>query len=205
MRGVRGSVGAAGSGAVVEGAGGAMGGNVSHEWQLDANGEGQDSLRLCRSCGAWRNAEIESCSSCSTNKPGLPDETIEGQLEVGHTFQLGDRYSAPRLMNCFGLGLSRLLAALAVAPRWPEELAVTGTILLLPPRNSQLPSAKVLDHLLSECSSHQHVLVWDDPAPRVSLAQRLARARLLRPPRIRQLVKNGSRLLDEEGNVINQF
>ena len=86
----------------------------------------------------------------------------------------------------------------------PAILAPIGVALLLPPRDP-LPPDSLLDRLVSEILPHQHVLLWDDPNPRVSLAQRLERARQLRPSRTLQLVGKGKRLLDEEGSIIHQL
>lgn len=98
-----------------------------------------------------RKAEVSSHPILLTNiQPGDTCQTCQSgkidsvkAIEVGHTFYLGDRYSAPLKlqvkdaqdrtvnvqMGCHGIGLSRLIAALAAVKRddkglaWPAVVA----------------------------------------------------------------------------------
>lgn len=164
---------------------GAMGGSVSHEWLLLDHPEATDPVVRCE-CGQWRTQEVDRCG-CGLSSSHVDSSPHKG-LEVGHTFQLGRRYGP--LMGCYGVGVSRLLASLAVpSSSWPVSLASYHTVLVLPPRCSSVPDS-LLNRLLHAVPSHAKLLIWDDPNPRVSLATRTRRARLLLPPRIVQYVRD---------------
>lgn len=78
---------------------GAMGGNLSHEFHLP-NPSAEDNLLICNSCGhKSKKDEVKNhteCEECGKNSL----KTVE-TVEVGHTFQLGDKYS-----TTFGVSLS---------------------------------------------------------------------------------------------------
>lgn len=119
---------------------GAIGGSLSHEFHIES-ASGQDTLLHCSDCGFCGNAELIA--------PGPCPECAQGQLqskrglEIGHTFILGTRYSAalgatfknaagdnvPMEMGCYGIGVSRLMAAVvecshdAAGIRWPRVLS----------------------------------------------------------------------------------
>lgn len=102
----------------VEADSGAMGGDVSHEFHLP-NPSAEDSLLICKKCKTAKKKDEHSgsfeCAKCNSNFEKL--DTVE----VGHTFQLGEKYSRifhalspkqnPYFMCCFGLGLTRIIAA----------------------------------------------------------------------------------------------
>jgi len=105
---------------------GTMGGKESHEFHVLAD-VGEDELVVCPACGSGWNAEMDldfgdTCANCEER--GL--QRRRG-IEVGHNFKLGTRYSdamgvtlpdeggsafAP-IMGCYGIGVSRLIAAAA--------------------------------------------------------------------------------------------
>ncbi|CAD7014272.1 probable proline--tRNA ligase, mitochondrial [Ceratitis capitata] len=127
----------------VEAASGMMGGSLSHEYHFIAP-IGEDQLLSCDSCGYAANVETveessdKACSHCNSSSlrrvPGI---------EVGHTFLLNDKYSKPLkamylkengkpeylVMGCYGIGISRLMAAAVEVLasenelRWPTLLA----------------------------------------------------------------------------------
>ncbi|XP_011186235.2 probable proline--tRNA ligase, mitochondrial [Zeugodacus cucurbitae] len=128
----------------VEAATGMMGGSVSHEYHYLA-ATGEDQLITCDSCGYAANIETineadsdKHCPRCKSTKL----RSVTG-IEVGHTFVLNDKYSKPLkatflqehgkpenlVMGCYGIGISRLVAAavevLATETelRWPTLLA----------------------------------------------------------------------------------
>jgi prolyl-tRNA synthetase len=106
--------------------GGAIGGSLTHEFHV-VSAEGEDSLAVCPDCSHAVNAEAATeeigdavCVACG----GQPASTRG--IEVAHTFLLGTRYSeafqagvkfagastaTPMSMGCYGIGISRLLAA----------------------------------------------------------------------------------------------
>ncbi|XP_063632339.1 probable proline--tRNA ligase, mitochondrial [Cydia splendana] len=126
---------------------GEMGGSESHEWQLPA-AAGEDKVSVCVVC---RQATVEEQCQC-----GGSTETVSS-MEVGHTFILGTRYSEvlganyvapsgppqPILMSCYGIGITRLLAASLealstdAALRWPEPIAPYRAILIGPKEGSK--------------------------------------------------------------------
>uniref|UniRef100_A0AC35FP24 Proline--tRNA ligase n=1 Tax=Panagrolaimus sp. PS1159 TaxID=55785 RepID=A0AC35FP24_9BILA len=130
---------------------GAMGGNFSHEFHLP-NPSAEDTLLICKSCGNQsKKDEVKSLSNCC--KCDSKDLKIIETVEVGHTFQLGERYSKvfeanstngnPYFMCCFGLGITRIIAAaidvLSVsnkAMRLPNILSPFKVVIILPKENS---------------------------------------------------------------------
>lgn len=142
---------------------GNIGGTLSHEFQLPAD-IGEDRLLLCGSCSFSANVETLSsdqsvCPECKTGKL----EESKG-IEVGHTFYLGKKYS--RIFNasfsnsqnkqtitemgCFGLGVTRILAAgIEVLSkedeiRWPDLLAPYQVCVLPPKKGSKTEAASTL-------------------------------------------------------------
>ena len=138
----------------VEADSGAMGGSISHEFHFLAD-VGEDTIKVCPQCQKGFNQEVVTdakCQDCSVN-------TLDSakSIEVGHTFLLGDRYSKvlnatfraengkPSVpeMGCFGLGVSRILAAsvevlsLEREIRWPPLIAPYSVAILAPKRGSK--------------------------------------------------------------------
>jgi len=127
---------------VVDADSGAIGGNGSKEFHVLAN-SGEDTILVCDSCDYGANIEtiyddekeIDSLNELSYEQ--LQEKTVTQKcncggtlsfkkgIEVGHIFQLGDRYSKaleatflnkdgktqPFEMATFGIGVSRLIAA----------------------------------------------------------------------------------------------
>jgi prolyl-tRNA synthetase len=103
---------------------GAMGGDVSHEFMVPA-AVGEDTVVTCGPCGyqagaaEGRNAGAD-CPACGQGKL-----TAQVAIELGHIFQLGTKYSQaqgacfldedgkkkPIIMGCYGIGVSRVIAA----------------------------------------------------------------------------------------------
>jgi len=107
---------------MVEADTGNIGGSSSHEFMVLAP-SGEDTVVFCPACAYASNVELAGeavhCPLCQ----GRLDRTTA--IEVGHVFDLGDRYSTPMAagfldpdgretlfhMGCYGIGVSRLLAA----------------------------------------------------------------------------------------------
>ncbi len=102
---------------------GDMGGDMAHEFQL-INEMGEDTIYLC-DCGFAANKEMidedsEVCPKCGCNM-----NKVRG-IEIGNIFQLGTKYSKSMdltyvgadgesklpIMGCYGIGVSRVLAAI---------------------------------------------------------------------------------------------
>lgn len=124
----------------VEALSGSIGGNDSDEFMILAS-SGEDDVLICESCGYGRNMEVDDeekkCPECG-------DELAQkSAIEAGHIFKLGDKYSKkldanytdkegnqhPVIMGCYGIGVSRLMAAVAELLSdekglvWPREIA----------------------------------------------------------------------------------
>ncbi|KAF6018990.1 PARS2 [Bugula neritina] len=106
---------------------GAIGGSTSHEYHIES-AVGEDTLKLCDKCGDAVNIElytdVHQPKNCQYGSCTEKRRTVKG-IELAHTFLLGDRYSKPlnvtyrskenkpeyTYMGCYGIGVSRLLAA----------------------------------------------------------------------------------------------
>jgi prolyl-tRNA synthetase len=119
---------------------------------------------------------------------------VDRGIEVGHTFQLGTKYSTaigasytdekgaqhPMVMGCYGIGVSRIVAAVAeehhdeAGLRWPEALAPYDVHLIsLPGRGEAAAEVALAADLLyqSLCSRGVEVLYDDrDASPGVKFA-----------------------------------
>ncbi|XP_074600589.1 putative proline--tRNA ligase, mitochondrial isoform X2 [Brevipalpus obovatus] len=132
---------------------GNIGGILSHEYHLRTN-SGEDKILVCESCKEGfseeyiltSNEKLDECISCGAKLK----ETLS--LELGHTFILGTRYSKPfnciytkfegnrsfLEMGCYGLGVSRIMAAcLEAFPAkrtltWPKIIAPYLVCLITP-------------------------------------------------------------------------
>lgn len=119
---------------------GAIGGNHSHEFHIECE-SGQDTLNTCQSCQFGGNSEVFTDSKCP--QCGSTHMSAVRGLEIGHTFLLGDKYSQAlnakfkdqvgkeqfMQMGCYGIGVSRLMAAIVEANNdsngiiWPSTVA----------------------------------------------------------------------------------
>ena len=130
----------------VEADSGVMGGSVSHEFMVPA-ASGEDLVLVCPTCrrvSPLSEGETKTCSLCNLD---LQKVTT---VEVGHIFQLGTKYTQalgaqflddkgklqPIIMGCYGIGVSRLIAAVieqnhdAQGIIWPREVSPFEVILL---------------------------------------------------------------------------
>ncbi|EEC20471.1 tRNA synthetases class II, putative, partial [Ixodes scapularis] len=162
----------------VKASSGAMGGNYSHEFHFLSN-IGEDRLFVCPKCHIGVSAdktENQPCDQCST-----PLEEERG-VEVAHAFSLGTVYSDPLkasfmdsdgknkalVMNCFGIGVTRLLAAsLEVLStqsqlRWPLAIAPFKVAVVTPKARSHEEEVGLpLSLHLTSCLSSQDILAGD--------------------------------------------
>lgn len=121
---------------------GDMGGNMSHEFQVIAQ-SGEDKIVYSEHSDYAANIEV-------INIEQTPDLQTARGIEVGHIFQLGDRYSKvmkakvlnqqnqeqTMLMGCYGIGGSRLVAACIEQKHdelgiiWPEIIAPFKVVII---------------------------------------------------------------------------
>lgn len=139
---------------IVKADSGSIGGNTSEEFHVLAN-SGEDLLAFSNESDFACNVEI--IDEEDVNKiPGMPSPDGKGTLsvkrgiEVGHIFQLGDKYSKSLnlkvqsnnsmsflQMGCYGIGVSRIVAASIEQSHddngiiFPKELAPFDIILIL--------------------------------------------------------------------------
>ncbi|XP_015177430.1 PREDICTED: probable proline--tRNA ligase, mitochondrial [Polistes dominula] len=131
-----------------EGDTGTIGGCLSHEYHYLSN-SGEDIVLSCQSCNYRVNKNISTQSECPHCNTELQ---AHNAIEVGHTFLLDTKYSKPfnavyrdqnieepLVMGCFGIGLSRIMAASAEILstkeeiKWPKCIA-PFTVCIIPPK-----------------------------------------------------------------------
>jgi prolyl-tRNA synthetase len=127
----------------VEADNGDIGGSGSHEFQVLAD-SGEDTIAYCQICHFAANIEKGVKENDPCPKEGcLGILAVAKGIEVGHIFQLGDKYSQSMgvkvlnensqsvvvQMGCYGIGVSRLVAAAIEQNHdefgiiWPETIA----------------------------------------------------------------------------------
>lgn len=108
----------------VEAGTGNIGGSFSHEFMALAD-TGEEEIASCNKCGYAASVELikggaGACPKCHEGSLG-----ISRGIEVGHTFELGTKYSGSMgaayldgngqsksiVMGCYGIGVSRIVAA----------------------------------------------------------------------------------------------
>ncbi|XP_034440000.1 probable proline--tRNA ligase, mitochondrial isoform X2 [Hippoglossus hippoglossus] len=184
---------------------GNIGGKLSHEFQLPAD-IGEDRLLVCGNCSF--SANVETLSSDGTDCPQCKTGTlVESKgIEVGHTFYLGKKYSQlfnatfsnaqnkPSVaeMGCFGLGVTRILAAAIEVMsteegiRWPGLLAPYQVCVLPPKKGSKVDEvallANELVHALGEALPRLRGEVVLDDRTQMTIGKRLKDANRLGYP-----------------------
>ncbi len=169
---------------------GVMGGSRSHEFIVPAE-SGESLVGRCESCQmAWPLPEEKEhdedqraghCPQCK--KKGA----VRRGLEVGHIFQLGTKYTKaldatylddtgnrkPILMGCYGIGVSRILAAVieehhdADGICWPDSVAPFSVVILS--LLSDPPSREAADSIYREAKDKGWDVLWDDREERAGI------------------------------------
>lgn len=144
---------------------GDMGGSMSHEYHLLAEA-GEDTVYSCDSCGIAFNQEVMQSGPCPQCSKSL---TKSNGIELGHTFLLGTRYTKalgamykspsgeliPMEMGCYGIGVSRLVAAIAESCNdekglvWPSSVA-PYRVIITGGQSMDTESAATLEALRSQ-------------------------------------------------------
>ena len=114
--------------------------------------------------------------------PGGNPIAIARGIEVGHIFQLGDKYSAsmnasvldqngrqtPMLMGCYGIGVSRIVAAAIEQNHddkgivWPQPIAPFDVALLALNGKKSAEVRSSADNLYETLQSAGHEVLYDD-------------------------------------------
>lgn len=157
----------------IEADSGAMGGSTSHEFMVPAE-IGEDILF---SCLAGCNTYSKKKGNCPECEKKLDEKKM---VEVGHIFKLGTKYSQaqdaffldekgkrlPFIMGCYGIGVSRILAAIAEVNSdekgliWPKRVSPFD-LSLVAANDEVLPAALQLEEVLS--NEGFSILVDDRP------------------------------------------
>jgi prolyl-tRNA synthetase len=165
---------------IVEADSGAMGGDLSHEFLIMAP-IGEDFVAQCSSCGFAQGAKEDfqegaKCPQCS-------QATMQKKvaIELGHIFQLGTKYTdaleglyldedgkrKPMVMGCYGIGVSRMIAAIIEANSdangiiWPKEVAPFD-VEILPLQGNDPESMKLARDYYDELRKEGFEVLLDD-------------------------------------------
>jgi prolyl-tRNA synthetase len=159
---------------ITEADSGVMGGSVSHEF-LILSESGEDTVYLCGKCNYATGKNLQNC-------PGCENPLYEKKaIEIGHIFKLGTKYSnslsafftddkggrAPIIMGCYGIGVSRAIAAIIEANHdaggiiWPKEVAPFD-LLLLPLNIADLDSRQLAFGLYHQLNQAGLNVLLDD-------------------------------------------
>jgi len=164
----------------VSGETGLIGGAMSHEFMVPCE-TGEDEIVLCPSCNWGSNVKIlkkipKTCPQCRSKQVKR-----EKAIEVGHTFYLGTKYSAPMdavfvdasgktnpfIMGCYGIGVSRIIAAAIEQSSdkhgiiWP--LSIAPFYVLISALEYEKPEVKKLaDSLYQELLARNVEVLLDD-------------------------------------------
>lgn len=165
----------------------------SHEFQTLCE-SGEDIIHICRKCRVAVNEEIKmetpKCPACGEN-----DFETKKSVETGNIFKLGDKYSVPFelkfrdaegqeqavIMGCYGLGLPRLLGAVAEIWQdekgliWPKEIAPFKVHLL-----NLAKDKKEADELYEKLINEKIEVLYDDRE--LSAGEKFAEADLIGIP-----------------------
>ncbi|KFP13825.1 hypothetical protein Z169_03061, partial [Egretta garzetta] len=201
----------------VQAATGNIGGTVSHEFQLPAD-VGEDRLAVCPD-GHFA-ANVETLNGEQTSCPTCGEKLTQTRgIEVGHTFYLGTKYSSvsnavfyspdnkPQLaeMGCYGLGITRILAASIEvlstedSIRWPSLIAPYQLCFIPPKKGSKeeeegaMLMERVYDDLMEALPHLAGDSVLDDRT-QLTIGRRLKDARKLGYPYV---VVAGKRVCEE--------
>jgi prolyl-tRNA synthetase len=169
---------------IVEADSGVMGGKVSHEFMVPA-ASGEDMALVCPKCKATSGFSAENASACSKcgTKPGQVNT-----IEIGHIFKLGTKYSQslganfinekgklePIIMGCYGIGVSRLIAAIIEQNNddygiiWPAEIS-PYKVLILPLDTTNSRIMKKTDRLYKELQKNGIEVLLDDREERAGV------------------------------------
>jgi prolyl-tRNA synthetase len=166
---------------VLEADTGAMGGDLSHEYLVPAS-IGEDMLLHCEACGHYckEDEALKEGSDCpKCNKSKLKTQVA---IELGHIFQLGTKYSVaqqalfldeegkqnPIIMGCYGIGVSRVIAAIIEKnndPKgiiWPKEVAPFQIEIVSLHSSKEDETYKLAFQYHDDLSQQGIDVLWDD-------------------------------------------
>ena len=162
---------------IVEAESGIMGGDVSHEFMALAD-SGEDTIVLCAFCGysaSMEKAEGDKCPKCAAGMK------IKKGIELGHIFKLGTKYSKSMgaefldkdgkkktiVMGCYGIGISRIIAAVIEQNNdengiiWPKSIA-PYQVEILPVNVNDNETMQIAENLYKKFLSEKIEVIIDD-------------------------------------------
>jgi len=170
---------------IVEAESGIMGGDVSHEFMALAD-SGEDTLVLCPSCGysaSMEKAEALNIKQKTADKCPKCAGRIEIKkgIELGHIFKLGTKYSKSMgakfldndgkektiVMGCYGIGISRIIAAVIEQNNdengiiWPKSIA-PYQVEILPLNVNDKETIQIAETLYKKFLSEKIEVIIDD-------------------------------------------
>ena len=185
---------------------GKMGGSYSHEFHFESP-VGEDTVVKCDHGGGYC-ANVEVTSARAGDPCTNPDCACKGNgkllevkcIEVGHAFFLGTKYSAPLgarfvpeadnkpqplQMGSYGLGVTRILAAIVETRhdtfgiRWPGSIAPFQVVVIAAPGSSSSILSETFGALKSKYSMD---VLLDDRGENVSISSKLIDAKIIGTP-----------------------
>jgi prolyl-tRNA synthetase len=158
---------------------------------------GEDRIFFCQKCGWAINAELGADKKICPDCQGKLDK--KKSIELGHTFQLGTKYSRALglnfqdkkgqnqfvIMGCYGIGLGRLMAAIVEINRdqkgiiWPKEVA-PFQVHLIPIEKSQKVK-KAAENIYRDLQNKKIEVLYDDRADK-SIGEKFAESDLIGIP-----------------------
>lgn len=181
---------------VTKAAGGTFTEDYTHEFQVVAP-SGEDTILVCLKCGFAENneiAKIKAGQACPSCKKGKIQQ--EKSIEVGNIFPLGTKYShpvnlsfktkegkeAPVIMGSYGIGTSRVMAALVELYHdengiiWPESIAPYGVHII------ELEGGQEMAQMAYEGLSKEGIEILHDDRNDLRAGEKLAEADLIGIP-----------------------
>ena len=194
---------------------GKMGGSYSHEFHF-VSPVGEDTVLQCDAGDYCANLEVlgeakhaDKCTNPSCSCKGKGSLQERKCIEVGHAFYLGTRYSVPLSarcvpegevkpkpleMGCYGLGVTRIIAAIVETSHdangiiWPKAIA-PFRIALVPAPGSNASQVSSTFQTLKQAFNLD--LLFDDRGDNVNMSSKLMDAKLMGVPFICVCKKTG--------------
>ena len=175
---------------------GTIGGDYSNEFMVVTD-VGEDTILICSKCGYGANIEkLNDAKKCPKCEGHLESKKA---IELGHVFCLGTEYSkkmnanyknkqgkeVPILMGCYGIGLSRLVAAIVELNNddrgivWPREVAPFQFHLICLGSNEKVK--KEADQLYAQLKKEGFDVLYDDREDK-SVGEKFAESDLIGIP-----------------------
>ncbi len=185
-----------------EASGGTISGKEERTFEFQVKAEnGEDKIFLCAGCGWAVNLEMVQ-GKIGANCPKCKKSSLKkvNTIEIGHIFSLGNKYSKalglyfvdkqgkkkPVIMGCYGIGLGRLMGAIAEVHHdsrgiiWSREVA-PFSLHLVPIEISNSKVRKTSEKIYQDLQKEEKEVLYDDREDK-SPGEKLADADLIGIP-----------------------